>query len=350
MAAAYRLVVTPCATRSRELTFDFNRDQVDVGRDEAADVRLPHPSVSKRHLRLERRGDEVVAIDLGSSNGTTLGGAPLVPNEPQPLRDGDVLVVATVFEIRYVAAAPAGAQLATPRLTADIAHQLVEELLATGAAGALADASVGPEFAGEAGPVAGRVLRVPAPDARVVFGRGRGSDWIVVDPDLSRRHFEVRRTWNGVTIADLDSKNGTWLDGQRLPPHQPVPLVDGQRVRAGACELLFVDPAARYLQRLQQLAADEPPPTEPPEGEAGAAPPDGAAEGESAGADGAAAATGREGDAAAVTAPDGSGEGNGDDCAVPAAGPRRAGSIVAMMVLGLLVAAASAALVWLLLS
>lgn len=45
-----------------------------VGSSPTADLRIEEPTVSQRHLRLEHRGTHVLAVDLGSRNGTTLLG------------------------------------------------------------------------------------------------------------------------------------------------------------------------------------------------------------------------------------------------------------------------------------
>ena len=45
-----------------------------VGRDEDADIRVDEPLVSRAHARLERRGQEVFVLDLGSTNYTRVNG------------------------------------------------------------------------------------------------------------------------------------------------------------------------------------------------------------------------------------------------------------------------------------
>lgn len=47
---------------------------VSVGRTETNEVVLPHPTVSRRHATLRRQGDVVLVRDLGSANGTLIGG------------------------------------------------------------------------------------------------------------------------------------------------------------------------------------------------------------------------------------------------------------------------------------
>jgi pSer/pThr/pTyr-binding forkhead associated (FHA) protein len=69
---------------------------------------------------------------------------------------------------------------------------------------------------------------------------------VILDEDLSRTHAEVRRGWDGVTITDLGSKNGTKLDGVTIT--EPTPLADGMVVALGKVVLRFTDPAERHLR------------------------------------------------------------------------------------------------------
>ena len=47
---------------------------------------------------------------------------------------------------------------------------------------------------------------------------------------VSRRHAILRRFGPDVAIVDLGSTNGTWLNGIRIQPHQPVILRNGDRL------------------------------------------------------------------------------------------------------------------------
>ncbi len=50
---------------------------------------------------------------------------------------------------------------------------------------------------------------------------------------VSRSHAVIRRGEDTLTLIDLDSTNGTYLNGQRLLPHQPRVLRDGDEIRLG---------------------------------------------------------------------------------------------------------------------
>jgi hypothetical protein len=60
-----------------------------IGRERSADVRLEPTGVSRRHARITVTNDRAVIEDLGSTNGTVVGGRPASP--PIELEDGDAI-------------------------------------------------------------------------------------------------------------------------------------------------------------------------------------------------------------------------------------------------------------------
>ena len=61
------------------------------------------------------------------------------------------------------------------------------------------------------------------------------------DQGVSRVHAAIRRGEDTLTLVDLNSANGTHLNGQRLTPNQPRVLRDGDEVRLGklVCYVYF---------------------------------------------------------------------------------------------------------------
>ncbi|MDF1667185.1 MAG: FHA domain-containing protein, partial [Planctomycetota bacterium] len=53
-------------------------------------------------------------------------------------------------------------------------------------------------------------------DAPVILGRGSAATVRIDDPGLSRRHCRVSLTPQGLLIQDLDSSNGSFVNGQRI--------------------------------------------------------------------------------------------------------------------------------------
>jgi pSer/pThr/pTyr-binding forkhead associated (FHA) protein len=64
------------------------QDVLAVGRDSGSDVFLDDPKVSRRHARIEQRGESFILRDLGSANGTWLGDKRV---EEHTLQNGDVI-------------------------------------------------------------------------------------------------------------------------------------------------------------------------------------------------------------------------------------------------------------------
>jgi hypothetical protein len=73
-------------------------------------------------------------------------------------------------------------------------------------------------------------------ERRVVLGRSKDCDIQVPDPNVSRRHAEVRQEGATYWLHDLDSTNGIEVDGERV---KRLKLEDGTRFTIGATEIVF---------------------------------------------------------------------------------------------------------------
>ncbi|MCC6811757.1 MAG: sigma 54-interacting transcriptional regulator [Deltaproteobacteria bacterium] len=62
-----------------------------IGRDAASAIVLQDKFVAAKHVEISEEGGRYFCKDLGSPNGTTLNGARIAPNKPEPLRKGDKL-------------------------------------------------------------------------------------------------------------------------------------------------------------------------------------------------------------------------------------------------------------------
>ncbi len=73
-------------------------------------------------------------------------------------------------------------------------------------------------------------------DGPAVIGRLPECAVVVDDPQVSRRHAEVRRAEEGFVLRDLGSLNGTSLNGQ---PVREAILADGDVIGVGETEIVF---------------------------------------------------------------------------------------------------------------
>jgi ABC transport system ATP-binding/permease protein len=188
-----------------------------VGRDPQADIVLADPRVSWQHAVLRRQDGRWLLEDTGSTNGMFVGAERVrqVVIPPDCLvrlghpADGPQLHCTVV---------PAG-----DRVRAQAAGRVKARVPPAAPPPPL----VGPQYAapnpvGHVPPQRQSSNRLPSavlamPTTRLRIGRAADNDVVVADLSVSRHHAELRRTTRGgFEIVDLDSHNGTYLNGQRI--------------------------------------------------------------------------------------------------------------------------------------
>ena len=85
----------------------------------------------------------------------------------------------------------------------------------------------------------------PYPD-RVSVGRARNCDIVMRDPSVSKLHAHFRIGGGKLELVDIDSQNGTRVNGRPLAPHQPAQVANGDTVLFGSVACKIVDAAALY--------------------------------------------------------------------------------------------------------
>ena len=123
-----------------------------------------------------------------------------------------------------------------------------------------------PTLSVRSGPKQGTAYNLEKPI--IVIGRGSTADLPIADGSVSRHHAKIARENQQWGIQDLDSANGTFVNGKRIS-HR-VPLASGDSVRVGSVLMKFEDGAG-------VTAAPAPPPAElsptPPHAAPAAPPP-----------------------------------------------------------------------------
>src|SRR5437899_981069 len=74
-------------------------------------------------------------------------------------------------------------------------------------------------------------------NAALVIGRTDEADLAIADQKLSRRHACITTTAEGVAIEDLGSRNGTFVNSQRI---QKARLKPGDRILIGSSTMRLV--------------------------------------------------------------------------------------------------------------
>ena len=184
------------------------------------------PELSRRHAWISRGPDGQLTIDdLGSANGTFVNGERI--DGPRALDPGDVVKLGrTVLQVTD----PSGTVAAKTRVPAAAAEEPAPEVVEPEV--------VEPEevLVVTAGTALGRrfTLDEELVIGRTVSGEGELSD----DAELSRRHARVVRGADGeLSIEDLGSANGTFVNGERVSGRRSLSMGDSVRVGSTTLEL-----------------------------------------------------------------------------------------------------------------
>ena len=81
--------------------------------------------------------------------------------------------------------------------------------------------------------------RLVLPSSGATIGRSRDCDVVLADPNVSRRHAELRPDGQGGwQVRDLGSTNGVKVNGRKIDG--PAPLQSGDRLALGTADVRFV--------------------------------------------------------------------------------------------------------------
>ena len=96
---------------------------------------------------------------------------------------------------------------------------------------------------------------IPVGSALLVFGKSDEVDVNIDNQYVSRRHFQVRSEGDVFFITDLDSTNGTYLNGEGLPPLQERRLRDQDLIGIAGNQVVF-----SFLDPVRTVTFDSPSP------------------------------------------------------------------------------------------
>ena len=209
------------------------------GREAGCDVVVSGKDVSRRHAEIVHTPQGYVVVD-SSTNGTFV-------NEEQVqgqriLARTDVIRMGEEQFRFYAEAAPLTASAAPAPAPAASPEQLKHTVHGIEAVAPSSPSSpprpTGVAFASflvRSGGLMGQRLPVKTPV--VNLGRADYNDIVLPDPSISTSHAKLQRREGVWVLVDLDSTNGTFVEGERVKGE--APLGPGAMVRLGDVQLLF---------------------------------------------------------------------------------------------------------------
>ncbi len=271
------------------------------GSDPTCDVVLRQPGVAARHCLLAQYAEGYALEDLGSEGGTSVNGKRLAPRQPEWVDQGDTILLGSSARLPWPAAArsegpsqpvrpatPAGPRtidigrapesdvvLDYPMISWEHARLVVE-------AGRLLLEDKGSTNGTSVGQPGKRIQRAEVrPDDHVFFGsfkiqvsrllqgklvlgggdqetvrftgeamllgRDPQADYPLSYPMISWHHAKLHKTPRGIEIEDLDSRNGTFVDGKRITGR--VQLSTGAEIGLGTFRFRLLDDAGTLGKR-----------------------------------------------------------------------------------------------------
>ncbi|MBA3654352.1 MAG: DUF3662 domain-containing protein [Actinobacteria bacterium] len=122
------------------------------------------------------------------------------------------------------------------RFLGPVQVELDTEPVGPGVFNVAAEVKEGPGGGPYAALVTGDGTRIELGEDPATIGRLDECEVQLSDKNISRRHAEVRREGGGFVVVDLDSTNGTKVNGSRVKRRE---LTDGDEVTVGATTLRF---------------------------------------------------------------------------------------------------------------
>jgi ABC transport system ATP-binding/permease protein len=192
-----------------EQKYALSKPVMQVGRASDNDIVIKSLLISRHHLIVETHEGKVTIKDLSSTNGTQVNGVRIPPNQFQKIQPGDVIRIG------------------------DLIGNSIRITVGSNVGGANRSQSMGKLD-----------LSKLATQDNLLVGRDASCDLWLPHLTISQRHALFLRQNGQVTIRDLKSKNGTFVNGARI---EQVILREGDEIQIGPFRLV-------YDSRLQNVA------------------------------------------------------------------------------------------------
>lgn len=198
---------------------DIDRWETSIGKSKSNDIVLPMPEISRFHAVIAKKRNEWVITDTFSKTGIFVNGKKI--DGKSVIEDGDIITIGNI-PLKFLCAEAVSAQSKNEMRTS------------------------ASELSGQTGNVAYAVL-VDVKTHRpiylrkkdVLIGRGDDADIQINLDTVSSRHARIHLTSRGWALSDLNSHNGTKLNGRFIT--QPQLIFDEDTITFGERVFVFYE-------------------------------------------------------------------------------------------------------------
>jgi pSer/pThr/pTyr-binding forkhead associated (FHA) protein/tetratricopeptide (TPR) repeat protein len=204
-----KLIVEKGAQVGQEFSLEKIED-VYIGNRRDCGIRIKDKHLSNVHARIVVENGKAKIADMNSANGTELNGNLLKPQELVLLNDDDTIKIGETV-LRYQKLAEISEIFQRPSTTVMPSSLLGRLKIEAGE-------NVGTEY-----------------DVRhgITIGKNEGNDIQLSDEFVSDNHAKITIAEGIVYITDLNSTNGTKVNGRLIPSNQPYELASGDTITFG---------------------------------------------------------------------------------------------------------------------
>lgn len=199
---------------------DIDRFETSIGKSKSNDIVLPMPDVSRFHAVIAKKRKEWVITDTFSKTGILVNGKRI--EDKAVIEDGDIITIGSI-PLKFLCAEAVSAQSKTQMRSA--AGELNKQSNTNIAYAVLVDVKTH------------RPIYLRKKD--VLIGRGDNADIQINLDTVSSQHARIHLTSRGWALSDLNSHNGTKLNGRFIT--QPQLIFDEDTITFGERVFVFYE-------------------------------------------------------------------------------------------------------------
>jgi len=232
--------------------FESNEDkEISIGRAQGCSVHLDEVSISRLHAVIFPLGGGWVLQRKANFGAVLLNGQEV---ENAPLEGGEEIKIGA-FSLRISIEAPQATSLtgSKPQVTSSNAMSRADisgALDVSGGDGNTKFVTAGLSALFRMEPGSGNVDEFLMEKDVALFGRGSNCDVVLTEKKASRKHFEVRRQGLSFFLKDLNSANGTVVNGSAVTECE---LVAGDLIQVGESKIQFSIESKDFFAKQDQF-------------------------------------------------------------------------------------------------